>query len=110
MTKKDKATINAIKRIKIATAKTLFCPEAMYEGIKLWVNDPSANMRRKRLGNLNAIKKMSLHILAPKTEVIKTSLPRPVTREMRMPKELENTDLNIDNEPFLKIYVSLTDM
>ena len=74
------------------------------------MNDPSAKMRRKRLGNLNAIKKMSLHILAPKTDVIRISRTMPVTREMRIPKELENTDFNIDNEPFLKIYVSLTHM
>ena len=82
----------------MATAKTLFCFEAMYEGIKLWVKDPSAKIRRKRLGNLNAIKKISLHILAPKTEVIKMSRARPLIREIRMPKELENIDLNIDRQ------------
>jgi hypothetical protein len=95
VTRKDRATINAINRMKIATAKTLFWFEAIYEGIKLWVNEPSAKMRRKRLGNLNAIKKISLHIFAPNTDVIKMSRPSPVTREMRIPKELENIDLNI---------------
>lgn len=34
-------------------------------------------------------------MLAPKTEVIKMSRMSPVTREMRMPKEFENIDLNI---------------
>jgi phosphoribosylaminoimidazole-succinocarboxamide synthase len=29
-------------------------------GIKTWVNAPSANIRRKRLGSLNAMKKISL--------------------------------------------------
>lgn len=82
--------------MKIATAKTLFCFEAMYEGIKLCVKDPSAKIRRKRLGNLNAMRKISLHMLAPSTEVIKMSRAKPLTREIRMPKELENIDLNID--------------
>jgi hypothetical protein len=35
-------------------------------------------------------------MLAPKTEVIKMSRAKPLTREMRIPKELENIDLNID--------------
>lgn len=82
--------------MKIATAKTLFCREAMYDGIKLWVNDPSAKIRRKRFGNLKAIRKISLHILAPNTEVIKMSRAKPLTREIRMPNELENIDLNIE--------------
>lgn len=95
--------------MNIATAKTLFCVEAMYEGIKLWVNDPSAKIRRKRLGNLKAIKKISLHILAPNADVIKISRASPVTREIRIPNELENMDLNIGYAvPTVKFYAILT--
>lgn len=59
------------------------------------MKEPSAKIRLKRFGNLKAIKKTSLHTLAPKTDVIKMSRISPVTREMRMPKEFENIDLNI---------------
>lgn len=111
VTNRDKATIKSMKRMKIAIAKTLFCFEAMYEGMKLWVNEPSAKIRRKRFGNLKAIKKISLHILAPKADVIKISRASPVTREIRMPKELEKMDLNIGYAvPTVKFYESLTNM
>jgi hypothetical protein len=96
--------------MKMATAKTLFCREAIYEGIKLWVNEPSAKIRRKRFGNLKAIKKTSLHMLAPNADVISMSLASPVTREIRIPNEFENIDLNIRYlMPKIKFYVILTD-
>jgi len=72
--------------------------------MKLWVKEPSAKILRKRFGNLKAIKKMSLHIPAPKTEVIMMSRKRPVIREINIPKELEKIDLNMcDDVPPLKI-------
>jgi hypothetical protein len=82
------------KRRKIAVAKTPLCLLATKEGIKACVNAPSAKIRRKRLGSLNATKNISLHMDAPSAEAIRTSRPRPVTRENKIPKLLVKMDFN----------------
>ncbi len=79
---------------KIAVAKTPLCLEATKEGMKACVNAPSAKIRRKRLGSLKAIKNISLQIEAPKAEAIRTSRPKPVTRENNIPKLLVKMDLS----------------
>jgi len=90
----EKAIKKSKKRKKIAVAKTPLCFEATNEGIKACVNAPSAKIRRKRLGSLNATKNISLHMEAPKAEAIRTSRPRPVTRETKMPKLFVKIDFN----------------
>jgi hypothetical protein len=52
-------------------------------------------MRRKRLGSLKAIKKISLYIFAPSAEAVKRSLINPKILENRIPKLLVNIALNI---------------
>ena len=96
--KKVMISENAIKksknRKKIAVAKTPLCFDAMKEGIKACVNAPSAKIRRKRLGSLNAIKNISLHTEAPSADAISTSRPKPVTRENKIPKLLVKMDFS----------------
>lgn len=59
-------TIRVIMRIiekkskKMLALKTALCFVRANAGIKTCVNAPSAKMRRKRFGSLNAMKKMSL--------------------------------------------------
>ena len=91
---REKASKKSKKRKKIAVAKTPLCLEAMKEGIKAWVNAPSAKIRLKRFGSLKATKNMSDQMEAPKAEAIRTSRPRPVTREKRIPKLLVKIDLS----------------
>ncbi len=90
----EKAVKKSRNRKKIVVAKTPLCLLATKEGINACVNAPSAKMRRKRLGSLNATKNISLHTEAPKAEAISTSRPKPVTRENRMPKLLVKMDLS----------------
>ncbi len=42
-------------------------------------------MRLKRLGSLNATKKISLYMLAPRTDAVKRSLMKPKIRDTSMP-------------------------
>ncbi len=90
----EKAIKKSKKRKKIAVAKTPLCLLATNEGINACVNVPSAKIRRKRLGSLNATKNISLHMEAPKAEAISTSRPKPVTRETKIPKLLVKIDFN----------------
>lgn len=96
--KKVMSSENAIKKSRnrknIAVAKTPLCLDATKEGINAWVNAPSAKIRRKRFGSLNAMKNISLHIEAPRAEAIRTSRPKPVTRENKIPKLLVKIDFN----------------
>ena len=73
-------------------AKTPLCLDAINEGMKACVNAPSAKIRLKRFGSLNATKNMSDQMEAPSAEAISTSLPRPVTREKSIPKLLVKID------------------
>jgi len=82
------------KRKKIAVAKTPLCLDAMKEGMNACVKAPSAKIRLKRLGSLKATKNISDHTEAPSADAIRTSLPRPVMRESRMPKLLVKIDLS----------------
>ena len=91
---REKASKKSKKRKKIAVAKTPLCREAMNEGIKACVNAPSAKIRLKRLGSLNATKNMSDQMDAPNAEAMRTSRPRPVTREKSIPKLLVKIDFN----------------
>jgi len=95
LTNMDINTRTSIKRKKIAVAKTPFCLEAINEGINAWVNAPSAKIRLKRLGSLNTTKKMSEYPDAPRADAIRTSRPKPVTRENRMPKLFVNMDFSL---------------
>lgn len=64
-------------------------------GKKLWVNAPSAKIRLKRFGNLNATKNISEYILAPSIEALNKSLINPSILELNIPKKLIIIDLNI---------------
>lgn len=66
----------------------------MKDGIKACVNAPSANIRRKRFGNLNAIMNISDHAEAPRAEVISTSRTNPVIRDIKIPKLFVKMDFN----------------
>lgn len=81
-----------MKRKKIAVAKTPLCLDATNEGMSACVNAPSAKIRRKRLGSLKATKNISLQMDAPSADAMSTSRPRPVMREMSMPKLLVKID------------------
>jgi hypothetical protein len=59
--------------------------EFINAGIKVCVKAPSAKIRLKRLGSLNATKKMSLYMLAPRTEAVKRSRIKPKMRETSIP-------------------------
>jgi len=98
---KEKAVKKSKKRKKIAVAKTPLCLEAIKEGINACVNAPSAKIRLKRLGSLKATKNMSDHTEAPRAEAISTSRPKPVMREMSMPKLLVKMDFKRTISPKL---------
>ena len=89
---REKAMRKSKNRKKMAVAKTPLCLLATKEGIKAWVNAPSAKIRRKRLGSLKAMKNISDQTEAPRAEAISTSRPKPVTRENKMPKLLVKID------------------
>jgi len=91
---KENTIKNSKNRKKIAVANTPLCFEAIKEGIKACVNAPSAKIRRKRLGSLNATKNISDQMDAPSAEAISTSRPRPVTRDIRIPKLLVKMDFS----------------
>ena len=82
------------KRKKMAVAKTPLCFEAIKEGINAWVNAPSAKIRRNKLGSLKATKNISDQTEAPKAEAISTSRPRPVIRDISIPKLLVKIDFS----------------
>ena len=99
----EKSMSISMKRKKIAVAKTPFCFEEINDGIKAWVNAPSAKILLNKLGSLNATRKISVHIEAPSADAVKTSRPRPVTREKRIPKLFENIDFNFMLKAYRKI-------
>ena len=72
--------------IKIDTVKIDLYRDLINEGIKTWVKAPSANILRNRFGNLNATKKISEYMLAPKVEAIKRSRIKPKILETSIPK------------------------
>jgi len=88
----EKVIKKSKKRKSMAVAKTPLCREAINEGIKAWVNAPSAKIRLNRFGNLKATKNMSDQMEAPSAEAISTSRPKPVTREIKIPKLFVNID------------------
>jgi hypothetical protein len=100
----EKAPKKSINLIKILTANTPLCFEAINEGIKAWVNAPSAKMRLNRFGSLKATKNISLHIEAPNALAIKTSRKSPVTLENSIPKLLVNIDFNLISLFYVKVY------
>ncbi len=69
----------------MATAKTLRCFDTMNVGMKLCTNAPSAKIRRNRLGSLNATKKISEKILAPRIDAIRRSRTKPKIRDVKIP-------------------------
>jgi hypothetical protein len=60
VTHKEKPISMRINLKNIAVAKTPFCFEATNEGIKAWVNAPSAKIRLNRFGSLKATKNISV--------------------------------------------------
>ena len=67
---------------------------AVSEDVQAWLNAPSANSRRNRLGMRNATLKASVNALAPKMEAINNSRPKPSTREARVSRDTTEADLN----------------
>ena len=88
-------TSNSTQTRTLATLSTsawvASCPSrawvAASTGMKAWLNAPSANMRRNKLGIRNATLKASVMALAPKVAASKVSRTRPVTRESSVHKE-----------------------
>ena len=68
-------------------------------GMKAWLNAPSANRRRNRLGMRKATLKASVSALAPNMEAMMRSRTRPVTREARVSNETVEAALNNDTRP-----------
>ncbi|GAB6073570.1 hypothetical protein JCM15786_02270 [Nautilia lithotrophica] len=64
-------------------------------GKKLCVKAPSAKIRLKRFGNLNATKKISEYTFAPSIEALNKSRMNPRILELKIPKKLIIIDLNI---------------
>ena len=60
VTTRDKNKIKAVNCKKITLEKVIFLFDFAYEGINTWVKAPSAKILLKRLGSLNATKKISL--------------------------------------------------
>ena len=83
------------KSINIFAEKTDLCLECAKAGIKTCVKAPSAKIRRKRLGSLKAIKKMSLYIFAPRADAVNMSLKNPKILETKIPKLLVKIALNM---------------
>ncbi len=63
-------------------------------GTKAWLNAPSANRRRSRLGMRKATLNASVSALAPKVAAMSSSRTSPVMREARVSKETREADLN----------------
>ncbi len=63
-------------------------------GTNAWLNAPSANKRRNKLGIRNATLKASVRALAPNVEAISNSRIKPVMRETRVKPETMDADLN----------------
>ena len=92
---REKSAINIINFKKTETEKTLFLFEAVYEGKKLWVNAPSANILLKRFGSLKATKNISLYIFAPRIDAVSRSLMKPKILEKSIPKLFVKIDFKI---------------
>ena len=80
---------------KIFAEKTDLCFELAYAGIKTCVKAPSAKIRRKRLGSLNAMKNISLYIFAPRADAVSKSRKNPNILDTKIPKLLVKMALNI---------------
>ncbi|MCY1529343.1 hypothetical protein D9M68_644800 [compost metagenome] len=65
-------------------------------GTKAWLNAPSANSRRSRLGMRKATLNASVRALAPKVDAISSSRTSPVMREASVSRETREADLNRD--------------
>ena len=63
-------------------------------GTKAWLNAPSPNSRRSRLGMRKATLKASVRPLTPKAEAMSQSRSSPVTREASVSRETVEADLN----------------
>lgn len=77
-------------------------------GTKAELKAPSAKIRRKKLGNLKAAKKISESKLTPRNLAIKTSLIKPRILEMEIKNEIVKADfINAINQKRSRIKESL---
>jgi len=83
------------KTKNIFAEKTALCVVLANAGIKTCVKAPSANIRRKRFGSLNAMKNISLYMFAPSADAVKRSRINPKTLDNKIPKLLVNIALNM---------------
>ena len=67
-------------------------------GTNAWLNAPSANRRRNRLGMRKATLKASVMALAPNVEATSSSRTRPVIRDTSVNRETVDADLKSDTE------------
>ena len=105
-----KATTSRLKPIraqeKSRSTSTLNAPFlllAMKLGRKLCVNAPSPKILRKRLGNLNATKNISLYTPAPKIFAILKSRKNPNTLEHKIPLLFVKNAFLSTNNPYKQI-------
>ena len=88
----DKIIIKDSKTIKTLALKIVLYLAKTKDGIKLWLNAPSPNIRLKRFGSLNATAKISLYTFAPSTDAIVKSRINPNILERKIPPLLEKID------------------
>src|SRR6185369_7365101 len=85
------ATLSISRWVAASPSLSLECASA---GTKAWLNAPSPNRRRNRLGMRKATLKASVSELAQKTAAINRSRTRPVTRDARVSRETVEADLS----------------
>jgi hypothetical protein len=71
------------------------CLYSLITGTKAWLNDPSANRRRRKFGILKATSQASMKAPAPKAAAKTISRASPVTREIRVAKPVTAVLLKI---------------
>ena len=80
----------------LVAASPSFSLAAASTGTNAWLNAPSANSRRSRLGMRKATLKASVMALAPKAEAMSSSRIRPVMRDASVSNEMREAALNKD--------------
>ena len=87
-TRKQNSTVATASTIRRVASSPSPARARASAGTKAWVNAPSPNSRRSRLGMRKATLKASSAAPAPKADAITTSRASPVTREATVNREM----------------------
>ena len=87
------STVATLSTTNLVAASPCWALDAASTGTKAWLNAPSANRRRNKLGMRNATLKASVMALAPKNAARSDSRTKPVTREARVQRDTVEADL-----------------